>query len=837
MSNLKLVLAPMAGLCLLASPLVLLGQSDDRDEEEQGSSNAIEEIVVTAQRREQNVQDVPISIDITTGKALIESGITDLSLLADTSPSLTVTGQSAWTGTASVFIRGQGGGAFNRDPGVGIYINEAYVAAATSILSQFTDIERVETLKGPQGTLWGRVTLGGAMSITTKKPTEDFQADVRVEYSSFDTKKLALAISGPITETVKARLSYNRAKGDTYMDDLVQGRLDATDLEAVRSSLEWDPTDNFSVDLTLSYTTDDSRSPLMMRNILIPGSPADLASNVVDLPQSGDFHTTASDFATQSEYRESFGILSMAYDLNDEMTIKSITSTFKTESERLSDFDGTAANLASFPMFNDDETLSQELQFFYTGDRLNAVVGLYYYKEDRFLEGGFNGNVDLQVLASCTGTSSSNAARFFRALGVSPEFFDTCVSPYPVYMQRNDATLTEAIGEFFSTFPFGSSSTDFATLPDYYANTVAAALGRPVTALDFADGGVLETMGLDIWGTQAFNIFTNINETESSSAYFNLEYALSNEWSVTAGARYTEDDKYVEQNGFTLTIVGFDNYGPFTNIVTYREVTPRVGIEWRPQLGILAYANYSKGYTAGEQNPALDVAGPAQTVDAWELGAKSLLADDTIQLNVSAFYYDYSDFTIIAQVSEQVAGQSRVPVIYDSVVTTGIEADVIWLATDNLTIDLAVMSLSSDIEEVGSDSLPAGVTLLSPVFGTPFDPEDLSIVRTPEQSAKLSATYKMDLGEAGGLHITGSAVYTNEYDLDVYKDFESKARTLTNLSMLYFPKRGGWSVNLFARNLFDKEYIVSRSTDDSFGVTLRPGLPRVVGIQFNKTFN
>jgi iron complex outermembrane receptor protein len=170
----KILLTILAtGLTLASNTPVLLAQ--DGESEAASAALTLEEVIVTAQRREQNLQDVPMSISSFDGDMLKEVGIPSFQQLADITPSLTVTNQTTWTGGVNIYLRGQGGGAFNRDPAVGIYINEAYVSDATSILNTFLDVERVETLIGPQGTLWGRNTMAGAMNIVLKGPTEEFE--------------------------------------------------------------------------------------------------------------------------------------------------------------------------------------------------------------------------------------------------------------------------------------------------------------------------------------------------------------------------------------------------------------------------------------------------------------------------------------------------------------------------------------------------------------------------------------------------------------------------------------------------------------------------------------
>jgi len=201
----------------------------------------LEEVVVTAQKRAENLQDTPIAISAVTGDALERLNIDDIGAIAAANPSLVY---SEAGGEAQLYIRGIGSNIFNigADQSVATHIDGVYTGRANMGLTQFLDIDRVEILRGPQGTLYGRNATGGAINVISRAPTDEFEGYVSGLLGSFDRLDLRGAVSGPISENLSARLAVRRLKDDGYTEDLdPQGgdKVDDNDLTAVRGSLRW----------------------------------------------------------------------------------------------------------------------------------------------------------------------------------------------------------------------------------------------------------------------------------------------------------------------------------------------------------------------------------------------------------------------------------------------------------------------------------------------------------------------------------------------------------------------------------------------------------------------
>ena len=223
----------------------------------------LEEIVVTARKREERLQETPISITAMSGDALAARQIETTQELARVAPNLIVSQGQSVSGNSSAgayFIRGIGQIDFllNTDPGVGLYIDGVYVARSIGSILDLIDVERVEVLRGPQGTLFGRNTIGGAISVVSRPPSDTFSADARATLGSFDLYDARLTMNGPIADTLDGKVAVLWRERDGWVDRLTDGsRLGDEESLGARAALRWDPTDSLVVDLALDYVDQD----------------------------------------------------------------------------------------------------------------------------------------------------------------------------------------------------------------------------------------------------------------------------------------------------------------------------------------------------------------------------------------------------------------------------------------------------------------------------------------------------------------------------------------------------------------------------------------------------
>ena len=230
-------------------------------------SSALEEIVVTARKREERLQETPISITAMSGEALADRRIETTQELARVVPNLIVSQGQSVSGNSSAgayFIRGIGQIDFllNTDPGVGLYVDGVYVARSVGSILDLIDVERVEVLRGPQGTLFGRNTIGGAISVVSKPPSDNASAEVRGTLGSFDLRDARLTFNGPITEGLDGKIAALWRERDGWVDGVTDGSTLGDDRSvAARGALRWEPTNKLLFDLAVDYVDQDGTSP------------------------------------------------------------------------------------------------------------------------------------------------------------------------------------------------------------------------------------------------------------------------------------------------------------------------------------------------------------------------------------------------------------------------------------------------------------------------------------------------------------------------------------------------------------------------------------------------
>ena len=363
MSNRLLLCASAAVLSAVSAPTIALAQSQSGDDE----------VIVTAQRRAQNILDVPISVTAVSGDLLEDTGAIDITDIQKFTPNATVEVARGSNSTLIAFIRGVGqqDPLWGFEPGVGIYVDDVYIARPQGAVLDIFDVERIEVLRGPQGTLYGRNTIGGAIKYVTKdlnfeNPT--FRARVNVgNYGQFDqiaSGSIPLsdtfAIGGAIANYQRDGFGENLNTGaDHYNKDILAGRLSA----------QWKPTNALDFRLAADMTDDDSNAKHGHR--LLPSADG-------TLPVTSNEYDTRAGIGDDNEVKTKGVSFTGTWDVNDAITLKSITAYREGETVTPIDFDALPQQDFDVPAFYEDSQFSQEFQLLYNGDRLSGVAGLYY---------------------------------------------------------------------------------------------------------------------------------------------------------------------------------------------------------------------------------------------------------------------------------------------------------------------------------------------------------------------------------------------------------------------------------------------------------------------------
>lgn len=362
-------------------------------------SSALEEVIVTAERRAQDAQDVPIALTIIGGSEISPAGISSISDVALKTPNLTFTQFNI--GEPQLFLRGLGTtiDSAGADPTVSVFIDDVYVGRSAGATSDLYDLERIEVLRGPQGTLYGRNVTGGAISIVTKRPSEEFEAKLGVTVGNYGLTVLRGLVDGPIGDNLAGNLSFSKRDRDGYAYSNRSGQeLDDADNFSLRGKLLWDISDNTELLLGFDYSTDDNNG--QCRNLTKLDNPAgdhNAGGRFVPVLKQIKADTNSEDPRTcamtieQYAERDVFGLSArLQMEFTNDLSLTSITAYRELEYSWLQELGGldSPPNLLSVEDNEGDDAdqISQEFRLTKDGDRLFWVAGAYYFKEnvDRF---------------------------------------------------------------------------------------------------------------------------------------------------------------------------------------------------------------------------------------------------------------------------------------------------------------------------------------------------------------------------------------------------------------------------------------------------------------------
>jgi iron complex outermembrane receptor protein len=346
------------------------------------TEGTVEKVVVTARRREESLQDVPVSVTAFTADQLSKQGIPDVVALSTTLPNTTLKASRATNSTLTAFIRGVG----QADPlagfesGVGIYIDDIYLARPQSAVADIYDVERIEVLRGPQGTLYGRNTIGGAVKYVTRKLAPKTDVRLKGTFGNYGETDGVLTASTPLSDTVRIGGTIAKFKHDGYGKNLATGKGNYDkDVTAARLSAEFTPTPDLFIRIAGDLTQDDSSPKNGHRLIVGRKSGAPILGNVYDT--QGEMVKA---LGHDQEVRAHGLSATVEYTINPEMTFKSITASRRDKSYAPIDFDALPVVDFEVPALYQNRQFSQEFQLSYNGPKIQGVAGVYYMDASAF---------------------------------------------------------------------------------------------------------------------------------------------------------------------------------------------------------------------------------------------------------------------------------------------------------------------------------------------------------------------------------------------------------------------------------------------------------------------
>jgi len=801
------ITALIAGLGVLALPSPEARSQDEKPPRTSG----LEEIVVTAQKRAQNVQDVPISITAMSADMLRSKGLSTVADVDELSPNVDIDTTSPFSGSNSVlspFIRGIGQNdfAFNLEPGVGVYVDGVYYARTIGATVDLLDLDRVEVLKGPQGTLFGRNTIGGAISIITRRPAEEFSYQGDVTVGSFGRLDVRGAIDVPlIPERAYAQFAFSSKRRDGHQkrrsfpgsENFVSDELNFVRAAfKERSKASGEHQDNF-------------RGKLLW-----------LASDTVEVTFAGDYSVSDEQGTPGSLVATNTGLGPDGTPTISSVYNTCISNSAATLPPPLAGVCGPrAVGVVAQPGLNADGAplLGANVDADPSNDRLLFGDQFIVDKDRSFATGsnfsrvttsGLSTTLDWELAEDLSLKSISAMRRLSSKFGT-----DLDGSPIDIA----DLSFTTHQKQYSQEFQLTGLALDSRlnwVVGLYYFHEK----GDLTDFVPFGEGLV------QVFGE---NFFTN----ESFAGFVNLNYSLTDRWSMTFGVRHTDEDKEFE--GRQRDLNAFPNKlglpaaaHPDPNDVTriyplgvqhrdFKDRSLRLGLEYQWDDDVLMYASFSQGTKSGgfttrllvpEPNPNVAPDFDEETADSYELGVKSRLFDDRLQLNLAAFYTRYDDIQVTVQrnisPTFENAGKGAI---------RGIEAEFEGLVTDRFRLSGGIGVLDAQYRE------------LEP--GTVLDRGD-RFVNTPSFSASLTANYDMPvnwaaLGLEGELRLQSSLSHKSNVANDAENNplFYENHINVVNGSITYASFRSNIEVTLGVRNLTDSRHVTSGFENPGIGIS------------------
>lgn len=878
-----LLLRPLSAACVsllgVAATTPVFAQESGRKQDE---DTRLEEVIVTAERVEKDLQTTPVSVLQVTGEEMHAKGAENIAELSSFLPNVSIgpSTQGGGGGQPQFTIRGvsQIRTGISGDRSVGFYIDDQFFSRTTGSTMRALDIANVEILRGPQGTLFGRNNTGGAIKFTNNKPADEFGGNLRLGLGDYDRRDVAGILNVPlIPEKVLFRGSLARYERDGYVEGQngqSKGNVDETN---ARAALRFKFTEDFIADVAFTSSKSDEAGfasnlvgevnpnelavlacqvrgacPRTVPFVTIPGS-----NHWVGVPVTPDPAYTPALKVTGDPFKYVGGdqefdrtdqkILNgtLNWRINDNFSMRSITASLKIDNERFNDSDQTALPIGTSNGRTEHESWSQELHFIFKNlfnDRVDAITGLFYFDEDNssvFTNSGYDG--------------LSKGGQ----------------SPWSLIQDNRGQVSATFPLRFGQTFPYtipGPFGFPLGVCPSFFPFTGTAQ--NPVPA-----AGATQLMGCIDTDNLGINSTTQSasSTAESWAAFADTTIRWTDKLSMSAGLRYTKDEKsWFLDNQVTAygTVIG--KKGGTWDAVDWRFVT-----QFQMTPDAMVYGSVSKAYKSGgftdgvafgfggfggfgENEVGVETRNPItgevidspfipydpEKVISYELGFRTEWFDNRFRANVTLFKMDYTDkHTTVLILPGQTGGNTQfansfgggaVIINAAEVAIDGVETEFDVAVTQSLTLSAMAAYLDARYEEI--DDLVGSIT------------EDTPLERAPEYSFTVGARY--DHQVFSGM---GSAQINYAYTAEQWSGADENIQWripplgLVNTRLGYFSGGGRWSVGLSVNNLLDEEYLYGGISFSSFAGGVRsftgsgtnmifPARPREIGVDFTYNF-
>ncbi len=671
------------------------------------AQRAIEEVVVTATKRAESVQEIPLAVTALGSDMLEERGITDIASMAASVPGLHF-GQSG--NNTRITVRGIGteNTTVTGDPGVAFHIDGVYQSRSSAGNALFFDLARVEVLRGPQGTLYGRNATGGSINLISNAPEDEFGAQFEVQLGDYEQQRYRGVLNAPLIDgKLLSRISAQYLDRDGWYEDLTPGADDLSDEDSLdfRGQLLWLPTDTMDLTLNVNYASREGTGWGVKAIGPYPEPPPVFVPRLLQenaTPNPDDEWDLRTNGLSDRDNERAGVYLTFNWDLGA-MAFKSISAWQDNDVDTVRDADLSDADILDEFSIQESTQYSQEFQLTSTDSGpWEWLVGLYWLSEE------------------------TDADFWFTDMGEG-------LSSYP----------------FFPTIDVGLEQ------ESYFGN-------RSTTDVD------------------------------SFGAFGQASYSITDDIKLTAGIRYTEDEK--ESDIFRKEFTQAQGTS-FKKDEDWDEVTWKLGADWFVTDESLLYASVSTGFKSGGFLQ-IEAADPydEETVIAYEIGSKNRFFDNRLQANISAYYYEYDDMQLrtirdLASVVDN-AGESEI---------MGLEMEFTARPTDALELSANFAFQDTEFTDYFTDDPQIPGQLLEDLSGN-------ELPRAPETTVNLAAAYTWDFAY-GSLRASVDYFWSDEVYFSAFnREIESEdSYHRTGARLLFNSADDTWYVAAAVSNIEDDE--------------------------------
>lgn len=736
-------------------------------------SAQLEEVVVTARKREESLQRTPVAVTVLNSELIDDARLMSVKDIEALTPNLNFVVSADGSGsTLQAFIRGIGQFDFavTTDPGVGMYIDGVYMARSIGANLEFSDIERISVLRGPQGTLFGKNTIGGAINVVTRAPSGESEFTGELTLGSFGYTGVKAYGALPLSETVSGSVSVISKQSDGWQKRPQGDNGGSEDMFGVRAHLNADFSATWNSHVIVdSVIQDQSIYPRVLSDfdgsqffpflynafVLAPQAQSCCETNIDNIDRSGTVNPR------ERDELDTFGTSWInTWDLGS-TTLKSTTGYRTIESEALRDSDNSANNYFSVETIFDTSQVSQEFILSNNGGDIDWLAGVYYSKEDADHYSG------VTVAEGLFEALSSLPLAVTTPDGIPFAFL---AAPLDLTLDYDRNQTTESYAAFFNlTYPLSEK--------------------------------------LDL------NLAARYTNEEKELQTYTLKRASQTPIAVpgpTAASQCSD----VVANGAGSS---------FTCSQSWSEFSPKIGLDYTVNDDVLVYGHVSRGFRSGAFNgrpiatEEISVANP-ETVTAYELGLKSQWLDRRVRLNGAVFYNDYKDQQFLVNQSNAASAAGLILLVDNAGESSlsGLELEATALIGEGLSVSASAAWLDPEYDTYEQIDFVTGQV------------QDLSYREfrdVPEFTASVFAQYEMPMSNGGELKLRADVsyrsdiYYSNEETLSTYERLHADGFTTMNAGVTYKLRGSSWEIGIYGRNLTDEREIIGGFGVDAFGST------------------